>query len=306
MKRLIPIFFGLICLILVGLRGIAIAGSATVRWQANTEPDLEEYRVYYGTSSRNYGPGIPVGKVTSYTINNLEEGKTYYFAVTAVDTAGNESGFSQEVSKTIADTHAPTLVITSPTGEPTYTTQEASLALAGTASDNVGIKTITWSNSRGGSGTAAGTGQWSVSGITLQDGQNIITVTAKDAAGNETSKTLTVTYNPPDLTNPVVNITSPSTSGTYETHESTITLKGTASDNVEVVEVTWANSRGGNGAASGTGTWSVTGITLYEGENVIAIKAKDAAGNEGSASITITYVVPDTTAPAPPKGVMVE
>ena len=102
MKHIIKISL-LIFLIGLVIPCIAIAGSATLHWQPNTESDLAGYRIYYGTSSRSYGPYIPVGKnTTSYTINNLADGQTYYFALTAVDTSGNESGYSQEVSKAIS------------------------------------------------------------------------------------------------------------------------------------------------------------------------------------------------------------
>ena len=53
-------------------------------------------------------------------------------------------------------------------------------------------------NDRGGSGTATGTTSWSVSGIALLSGSNVLTVTARDAAGNTSTDTLTVTYTPPD------------------------------------------------------------------------------------------------------------
>lgn len=80
----------------------AFAGSATVSWQACSDPDLEGYRVYCGTAPGIYGPYIPVGKVTTFTLDGLTEGATYYFVVTAVDTAGNESAYSSPVvSKTI-------------------------------------------------------------------------------------------------------------------------------------------------------------------------------------------------------------
>lgn len=75
-------------------------GSATVTWNANTESDLSGYRVFYGTSSRNYPNSISVGKVTSATISSLTKGTKYYFAVKAVDTSGNLSGYSAEVTKT--------------------------------------------------------------------------------------------------------------------------------------------------------------------------------------------------------------
>jgi Fibronectin type III domain len=92
-------FLWSISVILFLLPSLLWAGTATVRWQANTETDLKKYRIYHGTARRSYGAPLPVGKVTSYTFNDLAEGVTHYFAVTAVDTSGNESGFSAEVSK---------------------------------------------------------------------------------------------------------------------------------------------------------------------------------------------------------------
>ena len=56
---------------------------------------------------------------------------------------------------------------------------------------------VTWVNDRGGSGTASGTTAWSVSGIVLVSGANVLTVTARDAAGNTSTDILTVTYTPP-------------------------------------------------------------------------------------------------------------
>lgn len=62
--------------------------------------DLAGYRIYYGLSSRNYSWVIDVGNVTTYKIENLSP-NTYYFTVTAYDTSGNESDYSNEVSKII-------------------------------------------------------------------------------------------------------------------------------------------------------------------------------------------------------------
>lgn len=78
-----------------------IAGGVIVSWDPNTEADLSGYKVYWGTSSRNYTHVKDVGNTTSYTISNLSEGVKYFFAVTAYDTAYNESDFSVEVSYTV-------------------------------------------------------------------------------------------------------------------------------------------------------------------------------------------------------------
>ena len=53
---------------------------------------------------------------------------------------------------------------------------------------------MTWSNDKGGSGTASGTTNWSISGISLSSGDNVITVTVTDGANNVGTDTITVTY----------------------------------------------------------------------------------------------------------------
>ena len=79
-------------------------GNVTLTWAANVEPDLAGYKIYVGTNSGTYSfPGSPfvTGKVTSYTISRLPKGQTYYFALSAYDSAGDESVLSAEVSKSL-------------------------------------------------------------------------------------------------------------------------------------------------------------------------------------------------------------
>lgn len=75
----------------------ALAAQISIAWDANTEPDLSGYRVYYGTSSGQYTTSVDVGNNTHCVISGLAPGVTYYFAATAYDTEGNESGFSDEI-----------------------------------------------------------------------------------------------------------------------------------------------------------------------------------------------------------------
>jgi hypothetical protein len=75
--------------------------TATLTWYANTETDLAGYKIHVGTASGLYNSTVDVRNVTSYSLPNLTIGTTYYFAVTAYDTDGNESAFSNEVSKSI-------------------------------------------------------------------------------------------------------------------------------------------------------------------------------------------------------------
>ena len=107
MKKLIGI---LTCvLLLVGTS--AIAATVDFGWDANTEADLAGYRIYkstvsgqfvQGTDSQNFLGEIPAGTQT-FTESNVTDG-TYFWALTAFDTAGNESDFSNEVTLTIDET----------------------------------------------------------------------------------------------------------------------------------------------------------------------------------------------------------
>jgi len=79
-------------------------GSVTLTWTANRETDLAGYKVYVGTASGTYsfpGSAFVIGKVTSYTLSNLPMGQTYFFAISAYNSAGNESLLSAEVSKSL-------------------------------------------------------------------------------------------------------------------------------------------------------------------------------------------------------------
>jgi len=68
-----------------------------LKWDAVVLGDLQGYKVYYGTAPQQYNQVFDAGNATQYLVNNLQEGRPYYFAVTAYDTAGNESAYSNEL-----------------------------------------------------------------------------------------------------------------------------------------------------------------------------------------------------------------
>ncbi len=268
-------------------------GVVVLSWRANSESDLGGYRVYYGTSSRVYGSSQQIGNQTVCTLAGLEGGKTYYFAVTAEDTSGNESGYSVEWRQNIQapDTVAPSVRISSPTTADTYTSNNPSISLGGMASDNIGVTIVTWINSTGASGTASGTTSWHITGIPLVQGNNVITVTAQDASGNKASRSLTVRYlMSTDTIPPSVTIMHPTTSHYYVCQSPTLDLSGNASDNVEVQTVSWWYASPYTsliGAATGTSSWSISGIPLSSGWNYIVVNALDSCGNRGSAPLWV-------------------
>lgn len=69
----------------------------------NPATDLSLYKIYYGTASLTYTKVVNVTNPGTTTISQtlkLSPG-TYYFAVTTVDTSGQESSYSNEIMKTI-------------------------------------------------------------------------------------------------------------------------------------------------------------------------------------------------------------
>jgi len=89
-----------------------VTKSATLTWEAPTTnmdgsplTDLAGYKVYYGTTSAQYDntvqialtdTGLSCGFNCTYTVAGILGGNTYYFTVTAYDTSGHESLFSNE------------------------------------------------------------------------------------------------------------------------------------------------------------------------------------------------------------------
>ena len=90
-----------------------------------------------------------------------------------------------------------------------------------------------------------------------------------------------------DTVAPTLAILSPASTSLL-TYAATISLRGTASDNVGVVEVTWSDSTGASGRAQGTTYWSTPDLPLREGTNTLTIRARDAAGNAGWRTAMVT------------------
>jgi hypothetical protein len=84
-------------------------GSATLSWTPPTQntdgsplTNLAGYKVYWGTSQGNYSSSATVNNpgLATYVVDQLTPA-TWYFSVTAVNSAGLESGFSNVASKQV-------------------------------------------------------------------------------------------------------------------------------------------------------------------------------------------------------------
>ncbi|MHC4641080.1 MAG: DNRLRE domain-containing protein [Planctomycetota bacterium] len=84
-----------------GLVATAGNGQVSLDWNDNTEPDLDGYNVYRSEASGGPYTLIATLPATSdYLDSTVVNGTTYYYVVTAVDQALNESGSSNEASAT--------------------------------------------------------------------------------------------------------------------------------------------------------------------------------------------------------------
>jgi hypothetical protein len=211
------------------------------------------------------------------------------------DVAGNVSSTASD--SIILDTTAPIVTITSPTSSDTYTTTSSPLSLSGSASDSSsGVKEVTWSNDKGGSGTASGTTYWSVSSISLTSGDNKITVTAKDNAGNTSTDTITVTYNagsaPTVTTGSATNVTS--TSATVTGTVNANGLSTTAWFEYGTVKGTYGNKSSTQSVSGSTDTTvsaTITGLTAGT-TYYYRIAAQNNAGTSYGEEMSFHYSTP--------------
>jgi hypothetical protein len=119
--------------------------SITLTWPANTDPSIEGYNVYYGTNSGKYTTSTDVGNVTNAVIANLNEGWTYYFAVTAYDLFGLESLPSPEMVYTIPSTNNVVRFCSGPRSlQPNQLTMNLEGPVGSTAVLQVSTNSVTW------------------------------------------------------------------------------------------------------------------------------------------------------------------
>lgn len=93
-------FFAFFAFLIASSPGIA--AQVTLTWDDLNEAPVEGYNLYYWQSPDDKPTVVKVGKQTLFTLTGLEDGRTYFFAVTAVSSNGTrESEFSNVVSATL-------------------------------------------------------------------------------------------------------------------------------------------------------------------------------------------------------------
>lgn len=193
------------------------------------------------------------------------------FTVTATDLSGRTGTASVSTTE---DSVSNTLVI----GTLPATVNAASIALTGSTKPHSDL-TVT-----GGASTLTGSadvaGAWGFFVPLTQDSVNVLDVTSVDALGNSATGSVTIVE---DSTAPVVTLSV----SNHSTYSLSATVAGTTEPfaNVSVT--------GGSGSVStvadGSGMFSTIVELVPATANALTVTATDAAGNSGSANVTVTH-----------------
>ena len=259
-----------VCIIIGVIASNALAAQATLAWDPNTESDLAGYRVHYGTASGSYTVHTDVHNVTTYTVTGLTAGQTYYFAATAYDASGNESGYSNPVSYAVpAANGAPTTPAT-PTGASSALVNTA-ITFSTSATDPNG-DSLQYRYDWGG-GVLSGWGAASQSHSWAAAGQYAVKAQARDSLGLESAwsgaKTVTISQSPQNQA-PAANAGSDQTVNAA----AAVSLSGTGTD-----------------PENGTLTyqWRQTGGTSVTLSNPTSARASFTAPSIATGTATLTF-----------------
>ena len=271
-----------------------------------------------GTTIEAFIDGVSRGNITVALVGKYErlavagdssdDGKSVTFTVGGLPASTDQSaiwtamiGKVQLINLVAGDAPAgdikpPDITITEPKSGASFTT--ATITVSGTASDenldNVQVKV-------GPSGNwvdAIGLADWSTT-VTLAPGSYTIYARANDTSENSGKDQVgNVSYRVEgsnDTTLPTVSIDSPSDGDAFTT--TTITVRGTASDNEDVRLVQVQVGSGGWMDATGTKLWTKTVTTSY-GLHTINVRAVDTTGLlSETASITVACNPPSIAPP---------
>ena len=259
-----------VCIIIGVIASNALAAQATLAWDPNTESDLAGYKIHYGTASGSYTVHTDVHNVTTYTVTGLTAGQTYYFAATAYDASGNESGYSNPVSYAVpAANGAPTTPAT-PTGASSALVNTA-ITFSTSATDPNG-DSLQYRYDWGG-GVLSSWGAASQSHSWAAAGQYAVKAQARDSLGLASAwsgaKTVTISQSPQNQA-PAANAGSDQTVNAA----AAVSLSGTGTD-----------------PENGTLTyqWRQTGGTSVTLSNPTSARASFTAPNIATGTATLTF-----------------
>lgn len=315
-----------------GLAATSQDEAVTLHWTAPTSnggASIEGYNVYVGDSSGNESPFpdnglilVPAG-TTTYTVYGLSDGDTYYFDVTAVNAAGDESPAATEVSSVpVATLPATVTGVTAAAGYQTATvTWSPSVESNGSSVSDYTVTYHDLTTSASGTfctitdgATTTGLGDCTNTLPTLTDGNSYnFTVVASTGAGSSAPSAPSNTIVPaPQVPSKVTDLRADYGSGTADLWFTTPSMNGGTLVGYNIYEST---TSGGEGTTPANGSFPVTG-TVYGGRtelNVLGLTdgktyyfTVSAINSLGTAAqSTEAATTPTDTVPNPPSGVTI-
>ncbi len=293
-------------------------------WTGSTDSGgsgLSGYKIYRSDVD-NFGRAIAFVDAgeTTYTNSNLTPGTTYTYKITAVDNAGNESGFSNEATATTPDSSADTQAPSVPTNLQAEALSPTDARISWDAStDNVAVDyyeiyVVEESDNPFQDYTYTLIGTTSETNFVasnLNPGQTYsFAVDAVDTSGNKSRYSEIVSVTMPDAANDTIPPYPPENVRFVQaTSTSVIIAYDAAQDN-----------EGGSGIKQyhifkNNEEIAVTDSLMYEDTDVMPqetysyfVKSEDWNGNLSEPSNTISTVIPleDNEAPTPPSNLTFE
>nr|WP_238323125.1 glycoside hydrolase family 6 protein [Gorillibacterium massiliense] len=277
----------------------ATAGNAQVALSWTASSGATSYNVKRATSSGGTYTTVATGvTTTSYTNTGLTNGTTYYYVVSAVNSAGESSNSTQVSATPVSGVTVPT----APTGL-TATAGNAQVALSWTASSGATSYNVKQATTSGGTYTTVATGVTATSytNTGLTNGTTYYyVVSAVNSAGESTNSTQV-------SATPVSGVTVPSapTGLTATAGNAQVALSWTASSGVTSYNVKRATTSGGTytTVATGVTTTSYTNTGLTNGTAYYyVVSAVNSAGESANSTQVSATPVSGVTIPSAPTG----
>ncbi|HEV2395207.1 MAG TPA: Ig-like domain-containing protein [Verrucomicrobiae bacterium] len=282
-------------LALVGF-GAPTANSVTLAWNPSSDPTLAGYRVYQGVASQTYTNVLSVGTATNATVSGLTGGVTYFFAVTAYDTDGLESPYSNQITYTPSNA-LPVVSLTAPVSGASYM-GPANIACSASVTANGhtinSVKFYSGSNLIAQAAAAPYTCVWS----NVSAGSYVLSAAALYDGGNLVSSAAA----PVTVTNPLpfIALTSPSDGANY-TAPATINLAATVTPNGHVINQVQFLDGSNLIAAEASPPYSYTWTNATVGSHLLSAAAIfDSVGTVASSPAQVTVALAQAPALPPP------
>lgn len=250
--------------------GFTRDGSITLTGSVTDANGIDNFMVNGFTVSRS-------GNTWSYPVD-LEENTINRFAFEATDSFGNSR---QQTATIVHDADSPSVEIdwANPNDGQKIYSRSSSITLGGAFSDRNFERTEAVSNRSGGLSVSRSGNRFSLSPVPLHHGDNMITVTVIDKAGNRGSASRIVYYDPV----PALSINRPEADG-FLTNQSSIQLDVNAVDSYgKLAKIEWKNPRNGNGGQQSLDQssygYQTPAVGLLEGNNDLWVRVWDDSHN---------------------------